>query len=55
MLSGCNIVQPPRNHQYYVQIFVKLSHALSSGKKYKIKHEYYGNTGCGVFKRGIQN
>ena len=29
MLSGCNIVQPPRNRQYYVQIFVKLSHALS--------------------------
>ena len=36
MLSGCNIVQPPRNRQYYVQIFVKLSHALSSGKKIQI-------------------
>ena len=38
MLSGCNIVQPLRNHQYYVQIFVKLSHALSSGKKIQKKN-----------------
>ena len=46
----------PNTHQIILKIFDCSTHAFTKRQKRIRKfHVNYGNTGCGVFKGGIQN